>query len=116
MSSMTFYGLKTCDTCRKAQKELRGAGREFAVIDVRADGVSTEKLQIWAGKTGWNTLLNTRSTSWRNLDATDKDQMDEARAIKLMTKNPTLIKRPVIELGAVLLVGWNPQTKQALGL
>ena len=108
---MIFYGLKTCDTCRKAQKELRAAGIEFEVIDVRADGISANKLREWASKTDWKKLLNTRSTTWRNLAAGDKDGVDEAKAIILMTENPTLIKRPVIETGKVLYVGWGVETK-----
>ena len=107
---MKFYGLKTCDTCRKAQKELSTAGVEFEAVDVRADGVSAEKLQEWAGKADWKKLLNTRSTTWRNLDASDKDGVDEAGAITLMATNPTLIKRPVIEVGGEVLVGWNKET------
>jgi len=107
---MKFYGLKTCDTCRKAQKELRTAGVEFEAVDVRADGVSADKLQEWTGKTDWKKLLNTRSTTWRNLDVSDKDGVDEAKAITLMATNPTLIKRPVIELDGEILVGWNKET------
>ncbi len=111
---MNFYGLKACDTCRKAQKELRAAGREFAVIDVRADGVSASKLQKWTTKADWKKLLNTRSTSWRNLAAGDKDNIDETKAVTLMAQHPTLIKRPVIEVDGKLLVGWSSQTKAAL--
>ncbi len=116
MNNTIFYGLKTCDTCRKAQKELREAGRKFAVIDVRADGVTAEKLKIWAEKAGWKTLLNTRSTTWRNLSADDKGDIDAIKAVALIAKNPTLIKRPVIEVGMDLLVGWNAQTKEKLSL
>lgn len=108
---MRFYGLKTCDTCRKAQKELRAAGRKFKVVDVRADGVSADKLQEWTGKVEWKKILNTRSTTWRNLNASDKDGVDEASAIALMATNPTLIKRPVIEVGGEVLVGWSAETK-----
>jgi len=110
-TDIIFYGLKTCDTCRKAQKELRAAGVAFDVIDVRADGVSAEKLSEWTSKVDWKKLLNTRSTTWRNLDASDKDGVDAAKAITLMAANPTLIKRPVIELGREVLVGWTAETK-----
>jgi len=111
---MKFYGLKTCDTCRKAQKELRAAGREFEVIDVRADGVSAEKLHEWVGKVDWKKLLNTRSTTWRSLDASDKSDVDAAKAITLMAANPTLIKRPVIEVGGDICVGWAAEVKTIL--
>ena len=111
---MIFYGLKTCDTCRKAQKELRAAGIDFDVIDVRADGVNADKLREWANKTDWKKLLNTRSTTWRNLDAGDKDGIDEVIAVALMAAHPTLIKRPVIEVGDETYVGWSAETKAAL--
>ncbi len=104
---MIFYGLKTCDTCRKAQKELRAAGLEFDVIDVRADGVAAQKLKQWAEQVDWKILLNTRSTTWRNLDARDKEGVDTAKAVRLMAAHPTLIKRPVIEVGDKISVGWS---------
>ncbi|MBL4853405.1 Spx/MgsR family RNA polymerase-binding regulatory protein [bacterium AH-315-J19] len=113
---MNFYGLKTCDTCRKAQKELRAAGREFTAIDVRADGVSADKLREWTQAIDWKKLLNTRSTTWRNLDAKDKDNIDATTAIRLMAANPTLIKRPVIEVDEDVLVGWTAEIKTKLGL
>ena len=111
---MNFYGLKTCDTCRKAQKELRAAGIVFDVTDVRADGVSAEKLKHWVSKIDWQKLLNTRSTTWRGLSDADKADITEAKAVALMAAHPTLIKRPVIEHGDDLFVGWTPQTKEAL--
>ena len=111
---MKFYGLKTCDTCRKAQKELRATGLEFEVVDVRADGVSAEKLGEWTSKIDWKKLLNTRSTTWRSLDASDKDDVDAAKAIILMAANPTLIKRPVIEMDGDVLVGWTADVKAEL--
>ena len=111
---MIFYGLKTCDTCRKAQKELRAAGIDFEIIDVRADGVSADKLREWTSKKDWKKLLNTRSTTWRNLDASDKGRVDEVNAVALMATHPTLIKRPVIEAGTDIYVGWSAETKAAL--
>lgn len=108
---MIFYGLKTCDTCRKAQKELRVAGHDFSVVDVRADGVSAEKLTGWAEQVDWKLLLNTRSTTWRNLGDVDKADMDVTKAIALMVAHPTLIKRPVIENGDVVSVGWTGAVK-----
>lgn len=113
---MIFYGLKTCDTCRKAKNTLRAAGIEFDAVDVRADDVSADKLKEWTNKTDWKKLLNTRSTTWRNLDAGDKHDVDTAKAIALMAANPTLIKRPVMEVGGKLLIGWTAQTKSQLGL
>lgn len=108
---MIFYGLKTCDTCRKAQKELSAAGKNFDVIDVRADGVSVEKLEEWTKQVDWQKLLNTRSTTWRGLGDAEKADITVEKAIILMAAHPTLIKRPVIEFGDALYVGWTPTTK-----
>ncbi len=103
---MKFYGLKTCDTCRKAQKALKAAGQDFEVVDVRADGVSSDKLREWTQSLAWKTLLNTRSTTWRNLPDADKADIDMDKAITLMVAHPTLIKRPVIEKDGQVSVGW----------
>lgn len=111
---MIFYGLKTCDTCRKAQKQLKAAGKNFEVVDVRADGVSKAKLMEWTEKTDWQILLNTRSTTWRGLPDAEKADLDQSQAICLMSDHPTLIKRPVIERGDALYVGWTPATIAAV--
>ncbi len=105
--ALVLYGLKTCDTCRKAQKALEAAGRAPTFHDVRADGVSKAQLQEWAKAVGWETLLNTRSTTWRGLDEAAKADIDDAKAIALMLEHPTLIKRPVIESADGVSVGWS---------
>ena len=110
---MIFYGLKTCDTCRKAQKQLIAAGHEFTVVDVRADGVDAQTITTWVDAHDWKTVLNTRSTTWRNLEAADKENIDAAKAITLMSNHPTLIKRPVIEAGGQVFVGWRKETQAA---
>lgn len=111
---MNFYGLKTCDTCRKSQKELTAAGKTFNATDVRADGVSIDQLQIWSTKIEWQKLLNTRSTTWRGLEDADKTDMTREKAVQLMAAYPTLIKRPVIEIGEDVYVGWTSATKAAV--
>lgn len=111
---MKFYGLKTCDTCRKAKKELSAAGKVFEGVDVRADGVSKAQLIEWTDKLNWQKLLNTRSTTWRGLSDDEKSDLDRSQAICLMSNYPTLIKRPVIEIGEKLYVGWTPATKEAV--
>ena len=113
---MKLYGLKTCDTCRKALKALEAADRAPAFHDVRADGVSKTQLKNWASTIGWEALLNTRSTTWRGLDEADKTDLNAAKAIDLMTEHPTLIKRPVIEDNDALYIGWKNDVQSALGL
>ena len=111
---MKFYGLKTCDTCRKARKALDAAGAAYTYIDVRADGVSKAALKNWVSALGVKTVLNTRSTTWRELDDADKEFSSDADAIALMSAYPTLIKRPVIEHDGEIFVGWTKDTQAAL--
>ncbi|HHI88474.1 MAG TPA: Spx/MgsR family RNA polymerase-binding regulatory protein [Hellea balneolensis] len=103
---MKFYGLKTCDTCRKALKALKVQGIDVEVIDVRADGVREDDLRRWVRRIDWKKLLNTRSTTWRKLAETDKTDMNADKAVALMLAHPTLIKRPVIEKDGQVSVGW----------
>ena len=112
---LTFYGLKTCDTCRKAKKALDGAHIDYDFHDVRDDGVTKKQLAGWAQKVGWTTLLNKSSTTWRGLPDAEKTGLTEAKAVALMAANPTLIKRPIIERGDTeVFVGWSKQTQDAL--
>lgn len=106
---MRFFGLKTCDTCRKALKEL--AGREVEVIDVRADGVSDPDRAAIVAAFG-AAAINTRSTTWRGLSEQERTQ-DVA---VLLAAHPTLMKRPVVELDGQWYQGWTDATKQALGV
>ncbi len=104
---MRLYGLKTCDTCRKALKSLPDA--EF--IDVRAQGVPDEVMARAQVAFGAN-LLNTRSTTWRNLDAESRARP----AAELLREYPALMKRPLIEAGEALYLGWGEDTRAALGV
>ena len=114
--SLKFFGLKTCDTCRKAIRQLRDGCVDFDVIDVRDDGVSKATLQRWVKQLEWQKLLNTRSTTWRQLDAVDKENLSEAKAVALMVTHPTLIKRPIIEDGQTITVGWTKDIMKKYGL
>ena len=106
---MRFFGLKTCDTCRKALKAL--AEQEVQVIDVRADGVSdTDRAAIVAAF--GDKAINTRSTTWRGLDDAARTLAPEA----LLAAHPTLMKRPVIEHNGTWYQGWTPETRAALGV
>ncbi len=104
---MKLFGLKTCDTCRKALKALT----EVQFLDVRDDGVPAETLmrayEQFEGK-----LLNTRSTTWRELDAVERARS----ALDLLAEHPTLMKRPLIEKDGALFLGWDKTTQAALGV
>ena len=109
--TLTIYHLKTCDTCRKAIKAVQAAGHSPRLIDVRADGVPAENLKLIADAVGWEKLLNTRSTTWRGLGETEKSDMSAQKALKLMATHPTLIKRPVIDTGLKITVGWTKEVQ-----
>lgn len=111
---LTVWGLRTCDTCRKAVKWLEGEEIPHKVMDLRADGVPAAELDRWIGALGWEPLLNKSSTTWRNLDAADRDGLDANRARGLLTDHPTLIKRPVFVLGDRVIVGFRDDQKRAL--
>lgn len=108
--ALAFWGLKTCDTCRKAQKALADAGVAFGAKDVRADGVPAAELARWMEIAGAEALTNRRSTTWRNL--TDAERA--ADPLALLTAHPTLIRRPVIVDGATVHVGWTKDVQAAL--
>ncbi len=100
---LTVYGLKSCDACRKARKAL--ADREHRFHDLREDGLDGAILDRWIGALGWEALLNRRSTTWRSLDAADKEGIDAGRARSLMLAHPALVKRPVIDDAGTVRVG-----------
>ncbi|WP_339763671.1 ArsC/Spx/MgsR family protein [uncultured Sulfitobacter sp.] len=104
---MIIYGLKNCDTCRKAVKALPGA----QLVDVRAEGVPDDVMQRAFAKFG-AALLNTRSTTWRGLDAGERD----ADPLVLIAQHPALMKRPLIEDGGTLHLGWTKQVQDAVGV
>jgi len=110
----TLYGIKNCDTMKKARAWLDEHRVEYAFHDYKAAGIERGKLKSWAKKAGWETLLNRAGTTFRKLADKDKEGITETKAIKLMVEQPSLIKRPVIETGAELLVGFKPEQYQSL--
>lgn len=114
MRKMEFYGLKTCDTCRKVRKELDAAKIAYDFHDLREDGVTKAQVSKWAKSAGWETLLNKASATWRGLSDADRTGVTEAKAIALMAAHPTLMKRPIIERGDTdVFVGWSKEAVAA---
>ena len=109
MASITIYGIKNCDTMKKARAWLDAHAVAYAFHDYKAAGIDRPRLEGWVGKVGWETLLNRAGTTFRKLPDADKAGLDEARAITLMLAQPSLIKRPVLERGGELLVGFKPE-------
>lgn len=108
--SLTLYGLKNCDTCKKALKALEAAGKPVDFVDIRAEADLGMKVPVWLNAAGVDALINKRSTTWRNLSDVERGADPKA----LLVGNPTLIKRPVIEAGSDTYVGWTTTAQEAL--
>ena len=111
--SLVIYGIKNCDTMKKARAWLDKKGTAYEFHDYKTAGIERARLEGWAGKVGWETLLNRAGTTFRKLPDEDKEGLTETRAIALMLANPSMIKRPVLETGGRLLVGFKPETYEA---
>lgn len=105
----TLYGLKNCDSCRKALKAYAAAGHRVHFHDLRADGLEVARLEAWLQALGWEVLINRRSTTWRNLDDAEKADLDDAKALDLGLAYPSLLKRPIIETADGVTVGFDPK-------
>lgn len=105
----TIYGIKACDTMKKARAWLDDQGIAYAFHDYKAAGIDAKTLQGWAKKVGWEKLLNRAGTTFRKLPDTDKADIDEPKALALMLAHPSMIKRPVLEHGRDLIVGFKPE-------
>jgi len=105
----TIYGIKNCDTMKKARAWLDGHGVPYEFHDYKASGIGREHLVRWCKDAGWEAVLNKAGTTFRTLPDGDKTGLSEAKAIKLMLAQPSMIKRPVLEFGSKLLVGFKPE-------
>jgi arsenate reductase len=108
-----MYGITNCDTIKKARVWLEGRDVAYRFHDYRAEGIEPERLNGWVGKVGWEILLNKASTTFRELSDKEKEALDEKKAKALMLAKPTMIKRPVLEVGDRILVGFKPDVYQA---
>ena len=106
----TIYGIKNCDTMKKARAWLDSHGVTYNFHDYKSEGIAKEKLKAWSDELGWETLLNRSGTTFRNLPEAAKARLTEAKAIALMIEQPSMIKRPVLEAAGKLLVGFKPES------
>ncbi len=114
--SVTIYGIKNCDTMKKARAWLDGHGVAYSFHDYKTEGVGRAALQTWSKAVGWETLLNRAGTTFRKLPDADKAGITEAKASALMIAQPSMIKRPVLDVNGRLIVGFKPETyAQAFG-
>jgi arsenate reductase (glutaredoxin) len=107
---VTIYGIKNCDTMKKARTWLEAHSVPYAFHDYKQSGIGRAELEAWAGQVGWEVLLNRAGTTFRGLPDSAKADLDQAKAIELMMAQPAMIKRPVLDVGGRLTVGFKPDT------
>ena len=107
------YGIKNCDTMKKAMTWLTENGIAYEFIDYKKAGVAEANLPDWVARAGWEKLLNTRGLMWKKLTDEERSAVDQPKALTLMAQYPALIKRPVLDTGNKLLVGFKPETYEA---
>ena len=110
----TIYGIKNCDTMKKARAWLDERGVTYDFHDYKVSGIDKGKLEGWIRKAGWETLLNKAGTTFRKLPDKDKEGLTEKKAIALMLAQPSMIKRPVLETGGKIEIGFKPERYAAL--
>ena len=104
---LVVYGIKSCDTCRRARKYLTDHNIDFRFHDVRDDGLDIQMLERWNQRIGWQRLLNKQSLTWRKIPEVDRNDMNHDKALAAMIDNPTLVKRPVLETDDFIAVGFS---------
>jgi arsenate reductase len=107
--ALILYGIKSCDTMKKARLWLDAQGLTYQFHDYKTQGIDRPRLQRWAKAAGWEVLLNKAGTTFRALPEAEKLKLDEAKAIALMLANPSMIKRPVLQGAGALIVGFNAE-------
>jgi arsenate reductase len=112
--TVTIHGIKNCDTMKKARAWLEARGVAHDFHDYKAMGIERGKLEGWVKEVGWETLLNRAGTTFRKLDDADKEGLTQKKAIALMLVQPSLIKRPVLDVGGKLTVGFKPEIYEKL--
>jgi len=112
-NSITLYGIKACDTMKKARTWLDGHGVEYRFHDYKAEGIDRARLEAWVKVLGWETVLNRAGTTFRKLSDVDKQGLTGKKAVALMLAQSSMIKRPVLDTGRKLLVGFKPEAYAA---
>jgi len=110
----TLYGIPNCDTVKKARVWLEQLGVAFAFHDYKKVGIDRPRLEAWVAEHGWETVLNRAGTTFRALPDSDRADLDAGKAVDLMLAQPSMIKRPVLDLGDRTLVGFKPERYAAV--
>ena len=114
--TVELYGIPNCDTVKKARSWLDAHGVAYVFHDYKKEGVAEDRLRRWVGIAGWEVVLNRSGTTFRKLPESERMDLDADRAVALMLAQPSMIKRPVLEAGETLLVGFTPERYDAAGL
>jgi len=109
----TLYGIKACDTMKKARDWLDSHAAPYAFHDYKAAGIDEARLRAWCAELGWERVLNRAGTTFRKLAEADRQDLDEDKAVALMLAQPSMIKRPVLDLGDRRLLGFSPDAYAA---
>lgn len=109
MSDLTLYGIKNCDTMKKARRWLDEQGLTYQFHDYKSAGIDQAHLEHWCNEHGWEKILNRAGTTFRKLDDASKADLDQAKAIQLMLAQPSMIKRPILDLGERTVVAFKPE-------
>ena len=111
--SITIFGIKNCDTMKKARTWLESHGIDYRFHDYKAEGIDRAHLERWSKDAGWETVLNRAGTTFRKLDEADRTDLTADKAIGLMLAQPSMIKRPVLEADGKLVIGFKPEVYDA---
>lgn len=112
----TIYGIKNCDTMKKARNWLEAHGVDYAFHDYKASGIDRASLERWCAEFGWEKVLNRAGTTFRKLPDDAKADLDQEKAVALMLEQPSMIKRPVLDRHGALTLGFKPESyEQAIG-
>ncbi|MBW9063396.1 ArsC family reductase [Rhizobium herbae] len=111
---VTIYGIKNCDTMKKARTWLDGQGIAYDFHDYKAAGIAQETLRLWCAALGWEAVLNRAGTTFRALPDADKAGLDEGRAIALMLAQPSMIKRPLLDRDGAFTAGFKPEVYERI--
>ncbi len=111
---ITLYGIKNCDTIKKARNWLTDNGIEYKFHDVRADGIVAASIEQWIEQAGWETVLNRRGTTWRKLESSVQESTNRDNVSALLAEHPAMIKRPVLDIDGRITIGFKAENYQSI--
>ena len=111
---ITLYGIKNCDTIKKARNWLTDNGIEYKFHDVRADGIDAASIEQWIEQAGWETVLNRRGTTWRKLESSVQESTNRDNVSALLAEHPAMIKRPVLDIDGRITIGFKAENFQSI--